>query len=57
LYFDFSAGAVVGLPRHLMAQSREELDLATIRIKPFWNKFFAGYAIPTKEADPKDLGK
>ena len=52
-----SAGSLVGLPRHLMAKTKEELDLPTIRIKPYWNRFFSGYLIPTEGVDPQQLGK
>jgi hypothetical protein len=40
-----------------MAKTKEELDLATIRIKPYWNRFFPGYVIPTEGVDPQQLGK
>jgi hypothetical protein len=40
-----------------MAKTKEELDLATIRIKPYWNRFFPGYLIPTEGVDPQQLGK
>jgi hypothetical protein len=40
-----------------MAKTKEELDLASIRIKPYWNRFFPGYVIPTEGVDPQQLGK
>jgi hypothetical protein len=40
-----------------MAKTKEELDLATIRIKPYWNRFFPGYVIPTEGVGPQQLGK
>jgi hypothetical protein len=40
-----------------MAKTKEELDLPTIRIKPYWNRFFPGYLIPTEGVDPQQLGK
>jgi hypothetical protein len=40
-----------------MAKTKEELDLATIRIKPYWNRFFPGYLILTEGVDPQQLGK
>lgn len=48
-------GAAVGLPRHLVARTTEELDLSTIRIKPYWNRYFPGYVLPTEGVDQRDL--
>jgi hypothetical protein len=44
------------MPRHLLAVSPEQLDLASYRIKPYWNWFFKGYSIPTEGVEPNIIG-
>jgi len=45
-------GSMVGIPRHMMWTSKEEVDLTSVKFKPFFNPFFKGYKIPS-DASPE----
>jgi len=47
-------GSMVGIPRHMMCTSKEEVDLTSVKFKPFFNPFFKGYKIPS-DASPELL--
>merc|ERR1712179_868997 len=47
-------GGSIGVPRHMMWTSEEEMQLDTVTFKPCLNKFFKGYKIPSG-VEPEDL--